>query len=59
MCMFTDKLKASNFWTDYEQSDIVRWLRRLISGKSDSPELGFTMQKQSMVERVGETLCVV
>ena len=61
--------EAANFWTDYEKSSIVQWIRKLITGKhifllivindttaitgkGGPPELGFTMQKTVMFERV-------
>ena len=50
--IFLEQRKAHHFWTDYEDSEIVQWVRRLITGKAGRPELGFTMAKASMVERV-------
>ena len=47
-----ERKKAHNFWTDYEESEIVQWVRRLITGKGGRPELGFTMAKAPMCERV-------
>ena len=44
--------KATNFWSDWDNSDVVRWVRRLITGKGGRPKLGFTMSKAVMVERV-------
>ena len=51
--MFAEAPVEPNFWTDYEHSEIVQWVRDQVTGKNErTSKLGIYMHKAPMFERV-------